>query len=136
PREASPLLPAPAWAALCGALSTSAPPPRQTPVQPRTTTADPRIDAVRGTLAVERGPLVLCLESVDLPDGVALEQVRLPSTAPLSPEGDGARVDVRIVPLPDDRPGTPPSRRLGEASDSHGGQVPGRAGEATAQVCL
>src|SRR5699024_11932392 len=119
-----------------GALSAGNAVHLQIPVQPRTTTADPRVDAVRGTLAVERGPVVLCLESVDLPDGVALEQVRLPSTAPLSPAGDGARVGVRIVPLPDDRPGTPPSRRLGEASDSHGGQVPGRAGEATAQVCL
>src|SRR5699024_7698183 len=136
PREASPLLPAPAWAALCGALSTSAPPPRQTPVQPRTTTADPRIDAVRGTLAVERGPLVLCLESVDLPDGVALEQVRLPSTAPLAPEGDGARVDVRVVALPDERPGALPFGTLSEASGSHGGEGPDRAGEATAQVCL
>jgi uncharacterized protein len=36
------------------------------PVQPRLTAPDPRIDAVRGCLAVERGPEVLCLESVDL----------------------------------------------------------------------
>jgi uncharacterized protein len=36
------------------------------PVGPRFTAADPRIDAVRGCLAVERGPEVLCLESVDL----------------------------------------------------------------------
>ncbi|WP_250556984.1 glycoside hydrolase family 127 protein [Pseudonocardia lacus] len=36
------------------------------PVAPRLTAADPRIDAVRGCLAVERGPEVLCLESVDL----------------------------------------------------------------------
>lgn len=38
-------------------------------MEPRWTVADPRIDAVRGTVAAERGPLVLCLESVDLPDG-------------------------------------------------------------------
>ncbi len=36
------------------------------PVAPRFTAADPRIDAVRGCIAVERGPEVLCLESVDL----------------------------------------------------------------------
>ena len=36
------------------------------PVTPRFTAPDPRIDAVRGCLAVERGPEVLCLESVDL----------------------------------------------------------------------
>ena len=34
---------------------------------PRWTLPDPRIDAVRGCVAVERGPLVLCAESVDLP---------------------------------------------------------------------
>jgi len=126
----------PGWAAVPGALSAGDAVQLQIPVQPRTTTADPRIDAVRGTLAVERGPLVLCLESVDLPDGVALEQVRLPSTAPLAPEGDGARVDVRVVALPDERPGALPFGTLSEASGSHGGEVPDRAGEATAQVCL
>ena len=36
------------------------------PLAPRYTAADPRVDAVRGCLAVERGPEVLCLESVDL----------------------------------------------------------------------
>jgi DUF1680 family protein len=35
------------------------------PMQPRFTFPDPRIDAVRGTVAVERGPLVMCAESVD-----------------------------------------------------------------------
>ncbi len=37
------------------------------PVAPRWTRPDPRIDAVRGCVAVERGPLVMCVESVDLP---------------------------------------------------------------------
>lgn len=36
------------------------------PLVPRFTAADPRIDAVRGCLAIERGPEVLCLESTDL----------------------------------------------------------------------
>ncbi|WP_084106586.1 beta-L-arabinofuranosidase domain-containing protein [Demequina sp. NBRC 110056] len=36
------------------------------PVSPRFTTPDPRIDAVRGTVAIERGPVVYCIESVDL----------------------------------------------------------------------
>jgi DUF1680 family protein len=36
------------------------------PIRPRLSAADPRIDAVRGCLVVERGPEVLCLESVDL----------------------------------------------------------------------
>lgn len=36
------------------------------PMAPRWVQPDPRIDAVRGCVAVERGPLVLCLESADL----------------------------------------------------------------------
>ncbi|MGW8482999.1 glycoside hydrolase family 127 protein [Microbacterium sp. NPDC055903] len=35
------------------------------PVAPRVTEPDPRVDAVRGTVAVERGPEVLALESID-----------------------------------------------------------------------
>ncbi len=42
---------------------------------PRVTSPDPRIDAVRGCVAIERGPLVYCLEQTDLADGVALEAV-------------------------------------------------------------
>lgn len=36
------------------------------PMTPRVTSADPRTDAVRGCVAIERGPIVLALESVDL----------------------------------------------------------------------
>ena len=36
------------------------------PMPARLTWPDPRIDAVRGQVAVERGPLVHCLESADL----------------------------------------------------------------------
>jgi uncharacterized protein len=41
----------------------------------RVTEPDTRIDAVRGCVALERGPLVYCLEDADLPAGVALEDV-------------------------------------------------------------
>jgi len=44
---------------------------------PRWVFPDPRIDSVRGSVAVERGPLVLCVESVDLPGGVGVDSVRL-----------------------------------------------------------
>ncbi|MEU4365584.1 hypothetical protein [Promicromonospora sp. NPDC023987] len=78
------------------------------PVGPRLTWPDPRVDAVCGTVAVERGPLVLALESVDLPDGVLLEQVRLdPAVAPRA-QGDGAVVRAVAVPLPGAGAGTPP----------------------------
>ncbi|MFE9673915.1 glycoside hydrolase family 127 protein [Streptomyces sp. NPDC006259] len=53
------------------------------PVRPRWIRADPRVDAVRGTVAVERGPLVYCAESVDLPDGHDVDVVRVdPSVVP------------------------------------------------------
>jgi DUF1680 family protein len=78
------------------------------PAAPRLTWPDPRVDAVRGTVAVERGPLVLALESVDLPDGVLLDQVRLdPAVAPRA-QGDGAVVRAAVVPLPGGGAGTPP----------------------------
>jgi DUF1680 family protein len=42
------------------------------PLAPRFTAPDPRVDAVRGTLTVERGPEVFALESIDL-TGTPLE---------------------------------------------------------------
>ena len=47
----------------------------------RITVPDPRIDSVRGCAAIERGPLVYCLEEADLPAGVQLEDVLLPPEA-------------------------------------------------------
>ncbi|GIF70020.1 hypothetical protein Ais01nite_80550 [Asanoa ishikariensis] len=42
----------------------------------RRTEPDPRVDAVRGCVAFERGPIVYCVESVDLPAGFDVEDVR------------------------------------------------------------
>ena len=53
----------------------------------RATLPDPRIDAVRGCLALERGPLVYCVETADLPGDVQLEEVEVESA-------------VRPVPVP------------------------------------
>jgi DUF1680 family protein len=52
---------------------------------PRVTVPDPRIDAVRGCVALERGPLVYCVETADLPPGVALEEVRVDADVRPSP---------------------------------------------------
>ncbi|MFD3502948.1 glycoside hydrolase family 127 protein [Streptomyces sp. NPDC058678] len=62
------------------------------PVAPRWTGADPRIDAVRGTAAVERGPLVYCAESVDLPGGRDVDAIRVDPRAELQDGPDGAVV--------------------------------------------
>jgi DUF1680 family protein len=44
---------------------------------PRATTPDPRIDAVRGTIALERGPLVYAVEDADLPAGKSVESLEV-----------------------------------------------------------
>jgi len=51
---------------------------------PRVTEADPRVDAIRGSVALERGPLVYALETADLPGGLRLEDVTLPRDASVS----------------------------------------------------
>jgi DUF1680 family protein len=96
------------------------------PVAPRFTAADPRIDAVRGCLAVERGPEVLCLESVDLAAASGgraddVGDVRLdPAVAPR--EVDGAVV-VRVRRLvADSRPW--PYGALEPAEDGDAFDVP------------
>lgn len=68
------------------------------PVAPRWTWPDPRIDAVRGCVAVERGPVVLCLEDTDLPAGVTLADVRVDATRQPAAHEDGARVTVLVAP--------------------------------------
>ncbi|MEV2211032.1 beta-L-arabinofuranosidase domain-containing protein [Streptomyces sp. NPDC050997] len=52
-------------------------------LEPRLTAADPRVDAVRGCVAIERGPLVYCLEQVDHPGG-GLDDIVIDTTRPLA----------------------------------------------------
>ena len=47
----------------------------------RATVPDPRIDAVRGAIALERGPLVYAVEDADLPAGTSVESLEV-GTAP------------------------------------------------------
>ena len=70
------------------------------PVQARWTRADPRVDAVRGQVAVERGPVVMALESVDLGDDVATARV-LTDVPPVD-DAAGVRVPVRRAALVDE----------------------------------
>ena len=52
---------------------------------PRLTMADPRLDAARGAVAIEYGPLVYCLEAVDNPghrlDDLTLDTAVMPKVA-------------------------------------------------------
>ncbi|MCL3777133.1 MULTISPECIES: beta-L-arabinofuranosidase domain-containing protein [unclassified Actinomyces] len=63
------------------------------PLEPRWTRANSRVDAVRGCVALERGPVVYCLEQADLPDGVGVDDVLLPE-----------RPEVATLPLEDGAP--------------------------------
>ena len=72
-------------------------------VSPRLTAPNPRIDAVRGCLALERGPVVYCFEAGDLPAGADLADVALQTEAepadsgPLAPLGGVPAVSVAGV---------------------------------------
>lgn len=50
--------------------------------------ADPNVEETRNQVAVKRGPLVYCLESIDLPEGVDLTEVLLPQNINLKPRFD------------------------------------------------
>lgn len=59
---------------------------------------DARIDALRGTVAVQRGPLVYCAESVvDAADAVDLDRFRIDAAADLELREAGGPSDVRAT---------------------------------------
>jgi uncharacterized protein len=119
------------------------------PVRPRWTRPDPRIDAVRGCVAVERGPLVYCAESAGQDPAVQLDAIAVDASAPPAEEvGDGGpgsgdavalACSGRTVTLP--APGWP----YGEVADGSAAGVPlrlipyhrwGNRGAATMRVWL
>ncbi|WP_406080862.1 glycoside hydrolase family 127 protein [Micromonospora sp. NBC_00858] len=63
------------------------------PMAPRFTYPDARIDSVRGCVAVERGPLVFALESVDVPGVDSVDELRVDDSQP--PRLVDGRVTVR-----------------------------------------
>lgn len=69
------------------------------PMAPRWTWADPRVDAVRGQVAVERGPEVMCLESVDL--GADVARVSVHTDAPPVERDGQVLVPARILDIED-----------------------------------
>ncbi|MCG5219959.1 beta-L-arabinofuranosidase domain-containing protein [Streptosporangium soli] len=108
------------------------------PMEPRFTRPDPRIDAVRGCVAVERGPEVLCVESHDLPRPDALDALVIDPLTPPRADSGGALVRGRL-PAHADRPwpyapATAPTQpgepgEPGESSRSGGSGEPGESGE-------
>ena len=75
----------------------------------RVTSPDPRVDAIRGCVALERGPLVYAVETADVPAGIELEDLALP---------DG------IAPIPLDRPDIGPFGRRAAARPGVAGGAP------------
>lgn len=81
------------------------------PIGPRFVFPDPRIDAIRGCVAVERGPLVMCVESVFQPDHTDVEALTVDVTQPLKDQIDRAvasgsllSTSMSLWPYADNRP--------------------------------
>ncbi|MEU1938066.1 glycoside hydrolase family 127 protein [Streptomyces coeruleorubidus] len=95
------------------------------PVTPRWIGSDPRIDATRGTLAVQRGPLVYCAESTDLPDGHDVDALRVDPSAEPEDGPDGTVVAPGELAAPADPhdtawPYSPLDRDTAPAADRTG----------------
>lgn len=83
------------------------------PVEPRLTRPDPRIDAVAGSVAVERGPLVYAFEQLDQPSGTDLDLLALLPEVPLQ---DRCRSDLLggVVTVAATARPLRPAQRMGE----------------------
>jgi DUF1680 family protein len=51
------------------------------PMPVRMLVADPRAESIRNHVAIKRGPVVYCLESTDLPEGIDIDDARIPIDA-------------------------------------------------------
>jgi DUF1680 family protein len=58
------------------------------PMPVRLLQAHPLVEELRNQVAVQRGPVVYCLESLDLPDGIKVSDVALPRGVELKPRFD------------------------------------------------
>jgi hypothetical protein len=84
------------------------------PMSPRWIVPDPRIDAIRGCVAVEQGPLVMCVESVDLPAGVEMDMIRVDPGRDLEESYGGIVAPGRLVDVED--MGWPYAAKVGETA--------------------
>jgi DUF1680 family protein len=85
-------------------------------------------EEITNQVAVQRGPVVYCLESADLPDGVVLEQVALRRTTTLTPV-DAQVAGHRAVVLEGDLallPGAEDDGLYADLADAEVGTFPGR----------
>lgn len=71
------------------------------PFAPRWTSPDPRVDSIRGSVAVEQGPLVMCVESVDLRAGADVNNIRVDSKDSLLDQHGVVTVNLRTMDFTD-----------------------------------
>ncbi len=69
-------------------------------MEPQFIAPDPRIDALRGTVALQRGPLIYCLESHDQPGDIDLLDVEVMTTKALAPSAVDDLGGIVSVTLP------------------------------------
>lgn len=67
------------------------------PLRPRMLLAHPLVEESRNQAAVMRGPIVYCVESADLPEGVGIGEILLPSDARFSEEEGSGPLDGMTV---------------------------------------
>lgn len=60
------------------------------PMRVKIMRAHPLVEETRGRVCITRGPVVYCLESVDLPEGVRLDEVYLPARSEFTARHDGS----------------------------------------------
>lgn len=94
------------------------------PMAPRLTAPDARIDAVRGCLAVERGPEVLALESVDLSPAGADDVGVVALAAGAEPVERDGRVWIDVVRPPEGDAAWPYRDAAGRPAPADSASVP------------
>lgn len=67
------------------------------PMQPELIEANPLVEETMNQVAIKRGPVVYCLESTDLPEGVDLTDVAIPSDIELRARYDGRLLGGVVV---------------------------------------
>jgi DUF1680 family protein len=69
------------------------------PMAPRLLEANPFVEETLNQVAIQRGPVVYCLESADLPEGVRVLDIHIPAGIELRPRIDSQLLGERVAVL-------------------------------------
>jgi DUF1680 family protein len=69
------------------------------PMASRLVEANPFVEETLNQVAIQRGPVVYCLESADLPEGVRIMDIRIPAEIELRPRIDSQLLGERVTVL-------------------------------------